>query len=59
VIMARNVTLPDRKPGPTFRALGEAVRVDPGVLLGAPAWKLAGGSLIGPRLVDRIKGLLA
>jgi glycosyltransferase involved in cell wall biosynthesis len=57
VMMARNVTLPERKPLPTFRALAEAVRADPGVLLGAPAWKLAGGSLVGPRLVDRIKGL--
>jgi hypothetical protein len=57
VIMARNMSVPDRKPGPTFRALGEAVRADPGVLLGAPAWKLAGASLLGPRLVDRIKEL--
>jgi glycosyltransferase involved in cell wall biosynthesis len=57
VIMARSLTLPERRPVPTFRALADAVRADPGVLLGAPAWKLAGASLIGPRLTDRIKEL--
>jgi glycosyltransferase involved in cell wall biosynthesis len=57
VIMARNLTLPERRTLPTFRALAEAVRADPGVLLEAPAWKLAAASLIGPRLTDRIKGL--
>ncbi len=57
VVMARNLTLPERRPLPTFRALAEAVRADPGVLLDAPAWKLAGASLIGPRLTDRVKGL--
>lgn len=55
VMMARNLTLPERKALPTFRALAEVVREDPGTLLGAPAWKLAGASLLGPRLVDRIK----
>src|SRR4051812_17078442 len=59
VIMARNLTLPERKTVPTFRALAEAVRADPGVLLGAPAWKLAGASLIGQRLTDRVKELWA
>ena len=34
VVMARNLTLPERRPGPTFRALAAAVRADPGVLLG-------------------------
>jgi glycosyltransferase involved in cell wall biosynthesis len=57
VMMARNLTLPDRKPLPTFRALARAIRADPGVLLGAPAWKLAGASLLGPRVVDLIKEL--
>jgi glycosyltransferase involved in cell wall biosynthesis len=57
VVMARNVTLPERKPLATFRALAGAVRADPGVLLEGPAWKLAGASLIGPRLTDRVKGL--
>jgi glycosyltransferase involved in cell wall biosynthesis len=57
VIMARNLTLPERRTLPTFRALGEAARADPGVLLEATAWKLAAASLIGRRLTDRIKGL--
>jgi hypothetical protein len=56
-MMARNLTLPERKPGPTFRAIASAVRTDPGVLLVKPAWKLAAASLLGPRLTDRIKEL--
>jgi glycosyltransferase involved in cell wall biosynthesis len=59
VIMARNLTLPERKTVPTFRALGEAIRADPGVLLDGPAWKLAGASLIGPRLTERVKELVS
>ena len=55
VVMARNLTLPERKPGPTFRALAQAVRADPGVVLGAPPWKLAAGSIVGPRLVEWVK----
>jgi glycosyltransferase involved in cell wall biosynthesis len=55
VIMARNLTLPERKPGPTMRALAHAVRADPAVLLGAPPWKLAAGSVLGPRVVDWLK----
>jgi len=55
VIMARNLTLPDRKPGPTMRALAHAVRADPAVLLGAPPWKLAAGSILGPRVVEWLK----
>ena len=56
-VTARNLSLPDRKPGPTFRALASAVRADPGVLLGAPVWKTAAASLLGPRLTDRLKEL--
>ena len=59
VVMARNLTLPERKPGPTFRALAAAVRADPGVPLAVPAWRLAGASLLGPRLVERIRKLSA
>jgi GT2 family glycosyltransferase len=55
VLMARNLTLPERKPGPTFRALAQAVRADPAVLLGTPPWKLAAGSIAGPRVVDWLK----
>jgi hypothetical protein len=56
VVMARNLTLPERKPGPTFRALAHAVRADPAVVLGAPPWKLAAGSILGPRVVEWLKG---
>jgi glycosyltransferase involved in cell wall biosynthesis len=55
VVMARNLTLPERKPGPTFRALAHAVRADPAVVLGAPPWKLAAGSIVGPRVVEWLK----
>jgi glycosyltransferase involved in cell wall biosynthesis len=55
VIMARNLTLPERKPKPTFRALARVVRADPAVLLGAPPWKLAAGSILGPRAVEWLK----
>ena len=54
--MARNLTLPDRKPGPTFRALvGRRCAPIPAYCSGSAAWKLAGASLLGPRLVERIK----
>ena len=55
VIMARNLTLPERKPGPTLRALARAVRADPAVVLDAPPWKLAAGSILGPRMVEWLK----
>ena len=55
VVMARNLTLPERKPGPTFRALAHAVRADPAVLLGTPPWKLAAGSIVGRRAVEWLK----
>jgi len=55
VVMARSLTLPERKPGPTLRALAHAVRADPAVVLGAPPWKLAAGSIVGPRAVEWLK----
>ncbi|HSC49502.1 MAG TPA: glycosyltransferase family 2 protein [Gaiellaceae bacterium] len=55
VIMARNLTLPERKPGPTFRTLARVVGADPAVVLGAPPWKLAAGSIVGPRVVEWLK----
>lgn len=55
LVMARNLTLPERKPLPTFRALRSAVRADPAVLLELGAWRLAGASLLGPRIVDRLR----
>ena len=56
VVMARNKTLPGRRPRPTFSALVEAARADPGVLLETSAWRLAGASLLGPGVVDRLRG---
>ena len=56
VVMARNKTLPERRPRPTFQALAEAARADPGVLLETSAWRLAGASLLGPGVVDRLRG---
>jgi glycosyltransferase involved in cell wall biosynthesis len=55
VVMARNLTLPERRAVPTFRALADAVRSDPGVLLETSAWRLAAASLLGRRMVDRLK----
>jgi glycosyltransferase involved in cell wall biosynthesis len=55
VLMARNLTLPERRAVPTFRALAGAARSDPGVLLETSAWKLAAASLLGRRVVDRLK----
>jgi glycosyltransferase involved in cell wall biosynthesis len=56
VVMARNKTLPERRPIQTFQALVEAARADPGVLLQTSAWRLAGASLLGPGAVDRLRG---
>jgi hypothetical protein len=56
VVMARNTTLPERRPLPTLKALFGATRVDPGLVLEPSAWKLAGASLLGPRVVDRLRG---
>jgi glycosyltransferase involved in cell wall biosynthesis len=55
VVMARNTTLPERRRGSTLRALARVTRVDPRVLVGLDAWKLAAASLRGPRIVDRLK----
>jgi GT2 family glycosyltransferase len=55
VVMTRNTTLPERRFWPTLRALASAVRTDPGVLLESSAWRLAGASVLGGRVVDRLK----
>jgi GT2 family glycosyltransferase len=55
VVMARNLTLPERRATPTFRALLGAIRTDPAVLLETSAWRLAGASVLGGRVVDRLK----
>jgi hypothetical protein len=55
VLRARKQTLPERRLGPTLRALGGAVRANPLVLRESAAWRLLGGSLVGPRLLERLK----
>ena len=56
VVMARSTTLPERRPLPTLKALFGATRCDPGLVLEPSAWMLAGASLLGPRMVDRLRG---
>ena len=55
LVMARNATLPERRRAETARQLARAVRADPGVALEGSAWKLAAASLLGPRVVTRLK----
>jgi glycosyltransferase involved in cell wall biosynthesis len=59
VLMARNTTLPERRLRPTLRALYKSGRADPGVLLESSAWRLAGASVLGSRVVDRLKARMA
>jgi glycosyltransferase involved in cell wall biosynthesis len=54
-VMVRKATLPERRPLPTLRGLAHAVHNDPLVALEPAAWKLLGASLIGPRLVERLR----
>jgi glycosyltransferase involved in cell wall biosynthesis len=56
VMMVRKATLPDRRPLPTLRSLALATRADPRVLADPAAWRLAVASLLGPRVVERIRG---
>jgi len=53
---ARRCTLPERRFGPTARTLALVGRRAPGLLLDRGAWKLLGGSVIGPGLVERVTG---
>lgn len=56
VMMVRKATLPDRRLLPTLRSLAVATRADPRVLADPAAWRLAAASLLGPRVVERIRG---
>jgi glycosyltransferase involved in cell wall biosynthesis len=55
VSRARALTLPERSFAPTLRAVREAVGLAPDVLLHAGAWRLVVASLLGRRMVDRIR----
>lgn len=57
VTLARNLTLPERRPGPTLRLLGQLSRGDRRVWLEVAAWRLLAGTLLGPRRVAWLKGL--
>jgi glycosyltransferase involved in cell wall biosynthesis len=49
------LTLPQRKRGHTARLLLQAIRMKPQVALRSDAWRLMVASMLGPRLVDRVK----
>jgi glycosyltransferase involved in cell wall biosynthesis len=53
---AGRVTLPERSLGPTIRTLLQCARRDPRVLLEPGTRRLVAASILGPRLVDLIKG---
>jgi glycosyltransferase involved in cell wall biosynthesis len=56
VAMARKATLPERRPVATLRSLARAARADPAVAADPAAWRLAAASVLGPRLVERLRG---
>ena len=55
-IMVRKATLPGRGRVATVRGLAQALRADPFVAVEPFAWRLLAGSLLGPRLVRRLRG---
>ena len=56
---AASETLPDRRVVATARALGRCARVAPDSLLEPAAHRLAVGSLLGPRMVSKLKAVAA
>jgi glycosyltransferase involved in cell wall biosynthesis len=56
VAMVRKATLPERRPLVTLRSLARAARADPAVAADPDAWRLAAASMLGPRLVERLRG---
>jgi glycosyltransferase involved in cell wall biosynthesis len=55
---AAHATLPDRRLAPTARALAASARLDRRVALEPAAWRLAAGSILGPRGVLLAKRVL-
>jgi glycosyltransferase involved in cell wall biosynthesis len=49
----------NRRPGTTVRTLVECAWCEPRVMAAPGAWRLVGSSLLGRRLVDRLKGAAA
>ena len=56
VAKAYKDTLPAHPRVATLRSLAGAARVDPAVAAHPAAWRLAAASLLGPRLLDRLRG---
>ena len=56
VAKAYKDTLPAHPRVATLRSLAGVARVDPFVAAHPSAWRLAAASLLGPRLVDRLRG---
>jgi hypothetical protein len=56
---AAHATLPARRIAPTARALSRCARIAPDVLLEPAAYRLCAGSLLGPRVVARLKEVAA
>jgi glycosyltransferase involved in cell wall biosynthesis len=56
---ARALTLPTRRRGPTIRALADAVRLAPDVLVDPGSWRLAVVSVLGPNIVNRLRPMPA
>lgn len=55
--LVRKATLPDRRRANTALALGWAARQDARIVADRDAWRLLAASLVGPRGVERLKGL--
>lgn len=53
--LAGHLTIPERRLLETTRTLGRLARRDPAILLEARAWRLLGASVLGRRVVERIK----
>jgi hypothetical protein len=52
----RAETLPERRFGPTVRGLVSLAWREPRVVREPTAWKLLAGSVVGGRVVERLKG---
>lgn len=55
VQLMRNTTLPERRVRPTLRSFLKLSRIDRRVATSVAAWRLVAASLLGGRVVDRLK----
>jgi glycosyltransferase involved in cell wall biosynthesis len=56
IARARRHTLPERNLVPTLSALRNEMRLAPGIALEPAAWRLLIGSVLGRRIVERLRG---